>query len=86
MPFTSSNLWGGGSGSQETDLIAESRCPGRGAAILSSTRRNPLVTFPNSHVHGIWVLPAHTPGSVPHLSPDLPPSSLLEECSFWSPF
>lgn len=89
MAFSGSSLWGVGSGSQETDLIAESRCPGGvggGVAISSSTRRNPLVTFPNSHVHGIWVLPVHPPGSAPHLSPDLPLSSLLEECSFWSPF
>lgn len=70
------------------DFTAERRWLGSDVR-PSSTLRRPgpsslVVTFPNNHIHGRGVLPGPLV-SAPHLSPDLSPSSFLEECTFWSP-
>ena len=47
--------------------------------IWSSTQRSPLVTLPNSHVHGMWVATVHPQISFLTCPQTLPPPS------FWSP-
>ena len=83
MAFTNSDLWVGGSGYQETGLTAEYRC-------LGGWSSDPLQRGAHSSPYPTecpWHVGCNSPplDFTPHLSPDLAPSFLLEECSFWSP-
>ena len=83
MAFTNSDLWVGGSGYQETDLTAEYRCLG-GWSSDPPYRGAHSSPYPTECP---WHVGCNSPSLdfIPHLSPDLAPSFLLEECSFWSP-
>lgn len=83
----SGDVQAGGLGPRRWVSMDKCRRPGRGHL---STERSPVRQEPIYHLLGQphpqhWCLTCPPLGSVPHVSPDLPPP-LLEKCSSWSPF